>query len=250
MTHAVLPRSEAFHLRNRKETEVLIYSDSRSALDAVAGGRSFDPLVTEIRELLTQHPEKSVKLFWVKAHAGRRGNERADQLAKEATNTKRRPVYDRCPLSYIKKLIRAGTVREWVKRQSEETTGATTRMFLPDPEAAYKIARTKGFNPIMTQILTGHGAFAEYLHRFKIKTSPACECDENTIQTVEHLLVECPIFAIQRHDLEQTVGMRMTRNVLPDILAGHRTALEKFCERILRRTRIFNGARNIATPCN
>ncbi|CAF4832313.1 unnamed protein product [Pieris macdunnoughi] len=122
----------------RKETEVLIYSDSRSALDAVAGGRSFDPLVTEIRELLTQYPEKNVKLFCVKAHAGRRGNERADQLAKEATNAKRRPVYDLCPISYVKKLIRASTVQKWVMRQSKETTGATTRMFLPDPEAAYK----------------------------------------------------------------------------------------------------------------
>ncbi|CAF4921525.1 unnamed protein product [Pieris macdunnoughi] len=229
----------------RKETEVLIYSDSRSALDAVVGGRSFDPLVTEIRELLIQHSEKNIKLFWVKAHAGRRGNERADQLAKEATGAKQKPVYDRCPISYVKKLIRENTVQKWVTKQSNETTGATTRMFLPDPETAYRTVRSKGFNPIMTQILTGHGAFAEYLHRFKIKPSPACECDENALQTVEHLLTECPIFTIQRHNLEQTAGMRIARNVLPDILAGHRLALENFCERILERTRRFNGAQTI-----
>ncbi|CAF4950830.1 unnamed protein product [Pieris macdunnoughi] len=204
----LLALNKAVHLAvRRKEVGFNIYSDSRSALDAVSRSRSLNPLVTEIREELGKHPEKEIKLFWVKAHAGREGNERADELAKEATrNHKNRPTYDRCPLSHLKRLIRAGTLQKWATRYKNEPTGKITKMFLPDAIAAHKITRSIKFSSALTQILTGHGGFSAYLHRFKLKESPECVCG-HAEEDVPHILFDCLVHLYNRMKLEKQINV-------------------------------------------
>ncbi|GBP01640.1 hypothetical protein EVAR_90449_1 [Eumeta japonica] len=46
--------------------------------------------------------------------------------------------------------------------------------------------------PVQTQIFTGHTGIAEYLHRFKLLQSPSCECDADKIESVWHIILECP----------------------------------------------------------
>ncbi|CAH2084373.1 unnamed protein product [Euphydryas editha] len=61
-----------------------IYSDSLSALQTLQNPKALHPLAVEargfLRDALLQN--KRVSLFWIKAHAGLEGNERADYLAK------------------------------------------------------------------------------------------------------------------------------------------------------------------------
>ncbi|XP_039760382.1 uncharacterized protein LOC120634053 [Pararge aegeria] len=150
-----------------------IYSVSRSFLEAVIGGHSLHPLVTKIRGNLNNcHSQnKTVSLFWVKAHAGLEGNERADKLAKEAAlNLKRKPDYDQCPISFVKRQLRIKTMEEWNLRYRSGETAATTKVFYPDAIEAYREIRKLKHTALQTQILTGHGGFSKYLHRFKCRT--------------------------------------------------------------------------------
>ncbi|CAF4816741.1 unnamed protein product [Pieris macdunnoughi] len=204
----LLALKKAVHLAvRRKEVGFNIFSDARSALDAITSSRSLSPLVTDIREVLGKHPEKEIKLFWVKAHAGREGNERADELAKEATkNHKNKPSYDRCPLSHLKRLIRAETLQKWATRYKNEQTGKITKMFFPDAIAAYKIIRNITFNSTLSQILTGHGGFSAYLYRFKLKESPTCICGYAE-EDVPHILFDCPVHLYVRMKLENQIDV-------------------------------------------
>ena len=74
-----------------KGENFVIFSDSRSALQILESFNPNHPLVVEILEwiLVIKHSGKSVSFCWVPAHVGIQGNEKADNLAKEASLTKR-----------------------------------------------------------------------------------------------------------------------------------------------------------------
>lgn len=100
----------------RSEHSFGIYSDSRAALETLKNNSANHPLAIEARRNLNLAfaQSKDVSLFWVKAHVGLQGNERADQLAKDAAlRSKMRPNYDRCPISYVKQEIRRESISEW-----------------------------------------------------------------------------------------------------------------------------------------
>ncbi|XP_045504364.1 uncharacterized protein LOC123701003 [Colias croceus] len=118
-------------------SKVGIFSDSRSALQAVTLG-SPHPLAVQTRAALRKAAlqRREVALFWIKAHAGLRGNERVDQLAKEAAlGSKRKPDYDLCPVSFVKRILRQDTIGEWDRRYDVEETAGGTKLFFPSAAA-------------------------------------------------------------------------------------------------------------------
>ncbi|XP_013197886.2 uncharacterized protein LOC106140796 [Amyelois transitella] len=196
-----------------------VYSDSMAALQTVTSPVSLHPLAVKTRENLKTitRQNKSIKLFWIKAHAGLEGNERADQLAKEAAvNTKRKADYDLCPVSCVKGILRKRSLGVWDDRYRLGETAGTTKIFFPVASDAYKVVRQITLSGPITQILTGHGGFADYLCKFKCRNSPECECDPGVNETVPHLLTDCPIFGRQRADLEYKIGCK----IILDNLAG------------------------------
>ncbi|GBP32085.1 Krueppel-like factor 11 [Eumeta japonica] len=61
--------------------------------------------------------------------------------------------------------------------------------------------------PLLVQTLTGHGGFAQYLNRFKLKDSPYCAYVTDKVQDVLHVLEECPIFAREHVETEAGTGV-------------------------------------------
>ncbi|KAL0830238.1 hypothetical protein ABMA28_002449 [Loxostege sticticalis] len=220
-----------------RERSYGLYSDSMAALETVANHSSLHPLAVESREhlrkALTQG--KDVSLYWIKAHAGLQGNERADELAKEAAlASKRKPDYDRCPVSYAKKSIRNRSIVKWSERYRVGETASVTKLFFPDAGDAYRLIRKIRPAGLLTQILTGHGGFSQYLHRFKCGENPSCDCDPSVEQTVPHLLSDCPIFDQQRFDFEQKYAEKITKSKYHELIASKATreAFTLYCEKI------------------
>ncbi|GBP00854.1 hypothetical protein EVAR_50144_1 [Eumeta japonica] len=66
-----------------REKVVNILSDSRSSLELLSNPRTGHPLahaIREVQETLTLNEE--IRFYWLRAHVGTKGNERADELAK------------------------------------------------------------------------------------------------------------------------------------------------------------------------
>ncbi|XP_063629985.1 uncharacterized protein LOC134801375 [Cydia splendana] len=167
-----------------------IYCDSRSALETVVNNVSLHPLAVQIRSNLNDLGTmgKITELFWIKAHAGLEGNERADVLAKEAAlKLKTKPNYDRCPVSYAKRQIRLESLEEWNQRYHQGETASTTKIFFPDAIEANRIIKKIQLDHVLVQVLTGHGGFSEYLNRFKCKDNPACTCDPQKQKKLSHI---------------------------------------------------------------
>ncbi|KAL0098361.1 hypothetical protein PUN28_000001 [Cardiocondyla obscurior] len=67
-----------------------------------------------------------------------------------------------------------------------------------------------------SQIITGHGCFASYLHRIGKETSAICHhCDDDAVDHAQHTLAVCPAWAVERQALIDVAGQDLS---LPSIM--------------------------------
>ncbi|CAK1577839.1 unnamed protein product [Parnassius mnemosyne] len=206
----------------KKISQANILSDSRSAITTICNPSALNPIAAEINSELNILEKRNgvINFYWIKAHCGLTGNERADELAKyAAAHKKQRPAYDLFPLSYAKYLTRSHTLLNWQHKYEEASTSETTRTFFPSITMAYKILRNISLTNIITQLLTGHGGNKAYLYRFKLAPSPHCTCDNSSYQTLEHIILDCPRFGKKRFECECSMGMDLKSKNLSLIMA-------------------------------
>ncbi|GBP48515.1 hypothetical protein EVAR_16184_1 [Eumeta japonica] len=197
---------------------VNIFSDSKSSLQMLTAPKPTNLWLQQrqdIRDIVAEGRE--VRLFWVRAHAGTTGNERA------LTSS-------------------PGTPPSKGKRQR-----ITIAFRCRTPKGAYRVLSRFTITPLIAQTLTGHGGFAQYPNRFKLKDSPYCACAPDKVQDVLHVLEECPIFGRERAETEAGTGVVVARHGFPALLDDqtNRKTFLKFCERVTRRCNKMNGS-NIA----
>ena len=95
-----IPRPFSFHISDN----FVIYSDSRSALQALGCLYTRNPLVLKIQRFFCDlHARRKFVSCWVPSHVGFSGNEKADVLAKRAiqlppANHNALPLQDSSPL--------------------------------------------------------------------------------------------------------------------------------------------------------
>jgi hypothetical protein len=155
-----------------------------------------------------------VKIRWTKAHADNTGNDRADELAKEAINLDNSQVYYKYyPESYAKRILRKKTIENWSKDWLDSRKGWVTKQFFPTVESRMS---NKHLNCdfIITQYVTGHGQFRAYLYRFKKLESSLCICG-NSEDTPLHRLTNCDLVLVRRMVLESECS-RLHLSLSPD----------------------------------
>ncbi|GBN90275.1 Putative protein in type-1 retrotransposable element R1DM [Araneus ventricosus] len=167
------------------EEEIYIYSDSRSVLMAIDSLQDSHYIIFKIKNILKQ--SDNFKLFWIKAHVGKHGNEVADSLAKKATEKECIDHIVPLPRSWIRFKLKESLIEN---RQSNWNSSRNAR-FLFGIFSDVSFNRCLG-DFYLNQILTTHGAFPIHQGRFFGKQS-LCRCglDEGT---VSHCVYGCPRF--------------------------------------------------------
>ncbi|GBN84700.1 hypothetical protein AVEN_33216-1 [Araneus ventricosus] len=167
--------------------DIHIYSDSRAALQSLADPINHNSLVQKTKQAFLRTRERlSIKLHWIKAHIGYQGNERADQLAKEATL---RPSLDfniPKPTSSLKRNIRTGLIDQWNDRWFMSTNGRQTYKYIP-----LAGLKRKTEIPQVVHFLTNHGRFQYYFFRFRLSNTQNCSCGQ--IGNADHYILHCPL---------------------------------------------------------
>ena len=115
---------------------------------------------------------KIIFIKWIKAHVGTKGNERADQLAKEVIIHKYDKILDiKYPKSLLKRFFKNKIQDEWQLSWENSDKGRNTFEIINKVDKNYLCK-----NQVVTYFLTGHGSFPSFLYKIKKKETDCCTC--------------------------------------------------------------------------
>lgn len=125
----------------------------------------------------------------------------------------------------IKASVRRDWISEWQQDPSKDTW---LKKLIVDPEK-WLTRKFGDVNFFLTQALTGHGAFNQYLHRMKISPSPYCPYCPNIVDTPEHSLFKCDKFISERNLLEIEIKKTFTIENFQNCLLESKDTWLKIC---------------------
>ncbi|GBN28302.1 hypothetical protein AVEN_81410-1 [Araneus ventricosus] len=131
-----------------------IHTDSQSSIKALRSARSRSATVNKVKKNYYLS-EGSVRLTWVKAHAGDPGNELADHHAKLAT-AEGEKLGIPTPYSRVKFIIEKNLLSYWQETwdDCDSESGRRTRDFVPKVNKKFLV-----FSKYLIFFLSGHGHF-------------------------------------------------------------------------------------------
>ena len=125
-------------------------------------------------------------------HMGIEGNDRANELAKEATELE--PATETTTIAKLHRQLRAKMKTEWTIEWARKPISGRYAISdrIPSSLAGSHAFRTLDGRTlgIVTQARTGHGYFGEYYQTHNIQEPADCPCGAG-LQTREHIVFEC-----------------------------------------------------------
>uniref|UniRef100_A0A2S2NUP1 Retrovirus-related Pol polyprotein from type-1 retrotransposable element R1 2 n=1 Tax=Schizaphis graminum TaxID=13262 RepID=A0A2S2NUP1_SCHGA len=123
--------------------------------------------------------------------------------------------------------------QEW---EDERVRGTWTKRLIP--RVRDWVNRPHGVTSYyLTQMLTGHGCFQAYLHRFARTESAHCLSCGDTIDDAEHTFFKCSRWARKLEELEVAVNRAVSPETIVPIMLynkGNWEAVERYVTLILR----------------
>lgn len=186
-------------------TPIRIYSDSLTAVKAIAAYKIESSLVLECIRMLTELARgREVTLIWVPAHSNIEGNIRADALAKLGTKL-HGPVQQ--PL--ITERLCRSTCNKWTKEVIAQRWQGTNmcrqaKQFVTSPNcklADQLLTLDKLKMSVTIGILTGHIRLNAHLNKIGVRDDPDCDRCGGGAESAMHFLCECPGFSSIRKEI-------------------------------------------------
>ena len=186
-------------ISTKNERKFVIYSDSKSSIEAIQKYASKHELIIQIQTALQELTEnrKEIEICWIPAHVGVQGNEEADKAAKEASslviNNDNLPINDW--LITIKPRIMQKWQEAWISDQNINKLKEIKETVYPWSSSLQKFRHQE---TILTRLRIGHSRLTHgHLMSTPHGNRPICSTC-NTQITIKHILTECPKYRIQR----------------------------------------------------
>lgn len=188
-----------------------IVSDSKSALQSLreprrgSGQEIVEAIAHMVKSLGTCGAR--IALLWVPSHCGIQGNEEADRMAKEAVGTYESHGFGKSVRTQ-RAAYRRSMLEEWREEWSSSPKGRSLKRIdssLPSRRSLRvwgRLTRTEAYT--LSQLRTEHAWLSSYAKRYNFSEDNRCEC--GAVETVAHVLMDCPLLRELRKDLRQKAG--------------------------------------------
>ena len=203
----------------------VIFSDSQSAITAIANRFTEHPLVKRIHTCIgmLQFSDKLVHLCWTPAHVGVPGNEAADSLARSATA---KPIVHgaKIPMRDLYPVIKSVIWSEWESTWSDvpvfENKLRAVKSSIKEFSTSH--SRNRRCETLMTRLRIGH---TRLTHGYLLRGEQRPLCNECIVPlTVRHVLLECPEYGAARRRYFGTDGWQRQLDI-GDVLADSQSAV-------------------------
>ena len=204
------------------ETGLVIYTDSLSSILALQNpiNSSCMFLCFKIHELIQNLKTKcTVKIQFIPSHKSIKGNDIADEAAKEGHNNN---VTLGSPLTMedYSKMCKEKIWDSWKERYSNDIMVFGKGIFFYSNKAKpehwpWSNHKSRIVETAITKLRIGHVGLRSHLFRINKSDTELCDCGQ--IETVDHYLLYCPLYQTQRRELSEnlkTLSVPMTRKNL------------------------------------
>ncbi|XP_035205294.1 uncharacterized protein LOC118180294 [Stegodyphus dumicola] len=184
-----------------------IVSDSQSSIQAIKNEDNKSPLAQQIRNTICNSHKNHI-ISWTKGHSTCDGNNRADELAKQAAQECLGPTISiPWPRSYLKQQLHQQALQHWQQNWNIQEQGRRTHGLFPKIDEDR--LETKYY---LTQFITGHGPFPTYFKARNLSNTDTCAC--GTTGDAEHYLFHCTLTSTIHTKHPTEPGTEFTRFLL------------------------------------
>ena len=194
ITAAVELLHQQFELKEKDPLDIVIFSDSSSALDALKMPPYPHPDLGKaayaIHNLLTSY-NIQLTLQWIPGHNEIAGNELADELAKQGTRKQQED--NPCTMATAKNILKNQSKEEWLNEWAIGKTGRAMFAERSKPKKTDPINKLhRPDQSLIFQFRTGHAGVNMHLNRINPLHGPHCRHCPHAYETTSHILFECP----------------------------------------------------------
>lgn len=194
------------YIRTNKVQRSVICTDSLSVVMAIMHAASDVPTVIDIIDDIDRLTTAGhrICLLWIPGHSNISGNEIADTEAKLAISspyTDDVEIHHKDFLPYLRRVLRSRFDAIW-ENHEHTTTLKSIKEVSGRWETSFRSKRRE--EVILCRLRLGH---TRLTHSYLLEHSQRPECEQcDCPMTVQHILVECPEFAVERLSLIEICG--------------------------------------------
>ena len=199
---------------NKNKVHIMV--DCQSAIITAASNeipKNFSTLSQDIRRK-AKHLNVPIKLYWIAGHAKVKGNEKADQKAKEGANLSKIDNQNNkskyISLSEAKNRIKMKAIRRWNQKWQRQHSKSLKQTITV---GNYKSKHQRKTEVTVNRMILDHNKLKANLHKImpKAYTSPLCTCGQQE-ETVNHVLLNCPLYEKDRMEMINTIEVGFIKN--------------------------------------
>ena len=231
---------------NIENKNTIIFTDSMTATYLISNKRTdcYNILASEIRNILLRvNINKMVKIKWIKAHYGIRGNEIADRTAKMGHKNDRSVLFNLAAEEYLS-LIRHNVADYFYRHWKFKIDIMGKGKYLADIRnsvgyCSWLERNHRKEEVLLTRLRTGLIGTNAYLYRFGQSNSELCDTCTDCVETTHHILFQCGAYTAQREIMMKTLSDIGVENVTLKILLGGGDYPRKIQKQIIDRLCLF-----------